>query len=314
LAADAQDYDGTIAKVEFYNSSAKVGETTNAPYQLTLSNLAAGVYVFSAVATDNKGGTDASDAIWVQVFNPTAFSYAPAGAVWRYFDRTNDLGTAWRSNTFNDLTWSSGAAMLGFGDANGLWPTTTIANNQQWTTYFRRTFQVPDASLVQSLHARLMRDDGAVVYLNGVEIWRDNMPAGLITNPTPAATSIGGTDESVWLSTNLSPAALVTGTNLLAVEIHQINLTSSDVTFNFELTGSAIVRPTALLTIAPSSGTNTLVWPAAAGDFTLFTSTSVAPSATWVPATNQPVFINGQWAIPVPKSTPGPRFYRLQSP
>ena len=119
-------------------------------------------------------------------FRPMPVTLVATGAVWKYFDRTSDLGTAWRSNSFNDVMWSSGPAMLGFGDANGLLPATVVASNRQWTTYFRRTFYVPHGNLVQSLDGHILRDDGAVVYVNGTEIWRDtNMPSGVITNPTP---------------------------------------------------------------------------------------------------------------------------------
>ncbi len=51
-------------------------------------------------------------------------------------------------------------------------------------------------ALVQTLNARVTRDDAAVLYLNGTEIWRDpNMPAGLITNQTPVTTSIARSKE-----------------------------------------------------------------------------------------------------------------------
>jgi len=48
------------------------------------------------------------------------------------------------------------------------------------TTYFRRAFVSPDPTNFATLLLRLLRDDGAVVYLNGVETWRDNMPPGTI--------------------------------------------------------------------------------------------------------------------------------------
>ena len=47
---------------------------------------------------------------------------------------------------------------------------------------------------------------------------------------------VGG-DENTFFATNLSPALLVNGTNVLAVEIHQVNLTSSDLSFDLELVG-----------------------------------------------------------------------------
>jgi len=98
-------------------------------------------------------------------------TFGSTGAVWRYFDRTNDWGASWRNNSFDDSSWSSGVSELGFGDIpDGRPETTPVQNNLQCTTYFRRKFYVPDATLVTSLNAQLLRDDGAVVYLNGVEV------------------------------------------------------------------------------------------------------------------------------------------------
>ena len=59
------------------------------------------------------------------------------------------------------------------------------------TTYFRRTFVVANASLFQSIDLRVIRDDGAVVYLDGQEIVRSNMPTGTITPSTLASAAAG---------------------------------------------------------------------------------------------------------------------------
>ena len=250
-------------------------------------------------------------------FSPIPLTLLATGAAWKFFDRTNDLGTAWRSNTFNDAAWSSGPAMLGFGDANGILPATVISSNRQWTTYFRRTFHVPHAALVQTLDGRILRDDGAVVYLNGTEIWRDpNMPSGVITNQTPALTGIGGTNESTWLPLNLQPSALnslVTGTNLLAIEVHQNALTSSDLAMDFELTGTALVSTNLPLAVTHGANTLTLSWPADAGWFSLYTATNLAAPVAWLRATNELIRSNSLWFAALPAGTNGQRFFRLQT-
>lgn len=58
-----------------------------------------------------------------------------------------------------------------------------------------------------------------MVYLNGAEVWRDNMPSGSVTNATPASSNINGTNESAWVTKSLNTASLVSGTNLVAAEI-----------------------------------------------------------------------------------------------
>ncbi|MFQ5748543.1 MAG: hypothetical protein ACE5H3_03685, partial [Planctomycetota bacterium] len=81
------------------------------------------------------------------------------------------------------------------------------------------------------------RDDGAVVYLNGTEVFRSNMPAGAIDYLTPAAGVVGGSSESTFFETAVDPALLLAGTNVVAVEIHQANNTSTDISFDLDLTG-----------------------------------------------------------------------------
>src|SRR6185369_10266235 len=164
----------------------------------------------------------------------------PTGAVWKYLDNGSDQGTAWRAASFNDSTWTSGPAQLGYGDGD---EATTLsfgadANNKFITSYFRRTFSVTNASLFNSLTLRLLRDDGAVVYLNGVEVWRTNMPTGTVGFLTPASVAIAGADETTFVQTTLSPGLLVNGTNLIAIELHQSGGTSSDISFDLQLIGS----------------------------------------------------------------------------
>ena len=81
---------------------------------------------------------------------------------------------------------------------------------------------------------RLLRDDGAVVYLNGTEVFRSNMPAGTITYQTAAS---GGADETTFYTTTASAALLVSGINTIAVEVHQKEPGSSDLSFSLQLTG-----------------------------------------------------------------------------
>ena len=163
----------------------------------------------------------------------------PLGSTWNFLDDGSDQGTAWRASGFDDSSWSSGAAQLGYGDGDEV---TEVgyggdANNKHVTTYFRRAFQVNGAGGYDSLTLRLLRDDGAVVYLNGVEVFRSNMPGGTISSTTFASGAVGGGDESSLHTATPDPALLVEGINVLAVEIHQANSTSSDISFALELEG-----------------------------------------------------------------------------
>jgi hypothetical protein len=169
----------------------------------------------------------------------------PRGSVWKYLDNGSDQGTAWRAPEFDDASWASGPAPLGYGDAHIV---TAVSfggdpNNRHITTYFRRSFTVSNPSQFRSLRVRLMRDDGAVVYLNGTEILRDNMPAGTVTLTTLASSAVGGADETTYFEFDVSPSQLVGGTNVLAVEIHQSASNSSDLGFDLELNASNALIP-----------------------------------------------------------------------
>ena len=297
--------------VSFYADGSKVGEDTTAPYSFTWSSATAGAHALHAVAIDAGGRQLASPVANVTLTVALSNAFVSAGTVWRYFDRTNDLGASWRSNSFSDVAWSNGPARLGFGNDGEV---TKVASNRQWTTYFRRAFYVPDPALVTTLNARLTRDDGSVLYLNGAEIWRDpNMPAGLITNQTPALTAITGTDETNWLTMTLSPTNLAQGWNLLAAELHQSDINSSDLGFDMELTGTVLLAQPPELQAALSGSSLLLTAAAEATYFQLYSATDFTPPVNWILATNTAVLTNNQWRVTMPIPTNGQRFFRLQT-
>ena len=178
------------------------------------------------------------------------------GAVWKYLDDGSDQGTAWKESLFpGESSWSSGPAPLGFGDGDEA--TTNLAG--EVTYYYRHTFNVANPASFTSVRLRLMRDDGAIVYLNGTELLRDNMTNGAVDYLTFAA-STASDDGRSFSVTHINPSLVLAGNNVLAVEVHQANATSSDVRFALELIGNArpsisISSPTNGQTIIGSSAT-----------------------------------------------------------
>lgn len=176
---------------------------------------------------------------FVPALSIAAKTLVAAGSIWKYKDDNSDQGTLWRSPSFNDTSWSSGPAELGYGDGD---EATVVAggpsSNHYITTYFRQSFNVTNAAGYISAQIRILRDDGAVVYLNGTEVVRTNMPAGTITSTTLASSALGAPQESTFYPFSISPSLLVEGNNVLAVEVHQAGVTSSDVSFNLELTAT----------------------------------------------------------------------------
>lgn len=184
-------------------------------------------------------------------FSQAADILVAAGSTWKYLDDGTNQGSAWQATSFNDSSWSSGPAQLGYGDGDEATVVNGGPTNAHFiTTYFRRTFTVANPAAYADLTLTLLRDDGAVVYLNGTELQRSNMPTGAITNNTVASTAISGADESTFQSFTLPTTLLQTGNNTLAVELHQSGATSSDVSFDLSLSGN-IAGATPVITRGP---------------------------------------------------------------
>ncbi|WP_339730257.1 EDR1-related protein [uncultured Gimesia sp.] len=149
---------------------------------------------------------------------------------WKYQDNGKALPLDWVQPTFEDAKWPTGPAPLGYGDT-GLNTTVRFGDDsqkKQITTYFRRAFQIEDATKLKKLVLLIRSDDGIVVYLNGKEIIRNNLPAGQVTAETTAIEALGRVVERIYQRFTVSADNLVSGTNVIAVEVHQANPRSTD--------------------------------------------------------------------------------------
>ncbi|MDC0201122.1 lamin tail domain-containing protein [Verrucomicrobia bacterium] len=192
------------------------------------------------------------------------------GSSWKYLDNGTNAGTSWRSVAFNDILWKSGAAELGYGDGGERTTVSfgTSSLNKHVTTYFRTKFNASDVNKFGELELKLRRDDGAIVYLNGKEVVRSGMPGGTINYLTFASNISGGNDETTYYSFPIETSSLVNGQNVIAVEVHQSSRTSSDVSFDLELSGVQFTNPNPLylrdegLTTIKARVKNNNVWSA----------------------------------------------------
>jgi hypothetical protein len=186
----------------------------------------------------NDGEYSVSDDVGILISRPLAQQTLIAkGASWKYLDNGSNQNTAWRGVTFADTSWASGPAPLGYGDPVATTVDFGISTAKYVTTYLRHSFNLASARNVVSLVVSLMRDDGAIVYLNGTEIFRSNMPEGAVDYLTPASNVVGGGDETTFFDQTVDPALLRDGQNVIAVELHQQNGTSTDLSFDLQLSG-----------------------------------------------------------------------------
>lgn len=249
IEAQATDPAGDIRHLDFYANDTLIGVSDFLskiavipgqviPHRLEWTGVEPGAYKIVARAKDTLGNPVESRAIDIEVVahaEPRRVVFVPAGSVWRYLADGTDLKEAWRAPGFEDAKWPSGPAQLGYGDGDEKTVIRTEKPPHPITAYFRSEFQVPADAAYSRLTLRMVRDDGAVVYLNGEEIVRDNLPEGTILFSTPASDTTDA--ENVFRSYLLDPAVLVAGRNVLAVEVHQAGATSSDVSFDLELVG-----------------------------------------------------------------------------
>ncbi len=179
---------------------------------------------------------------------------APATvASWKYLVTGADQSTQWRARNFDDSAWPSGVAELGYGDTQ----TTLLgygpdANNKYITTYFRHHFTVANPALYYGLTIRAVLDDGAVIYLNGEEVARRNLPLTDVNYQTLALDNLTAATEQTFWVFQIPASALVAGDNVIAVELHQFAANNADISFDLGLTASSYGTATLVDTVGYS--------------------------------------------------------------
>ncbi len=165
--------------------------------------------------------------------------FISAGSTWKYLNAGSAPPAGWTLPDFNDNTWQAGMAGFGYG---GDGERTVLfggpPQNRRPAAWFRHAFHVADPSNISALRVDYQRDDGLVLWLNGVEILRDNIHSGPLLPSTLATTSIEGDAETAWNSRIVSAAPLLPGSNILTAEVRQGALNSTDLGFDLKLSPS----------------------------------------------------------------------------
>lgn len=187
-------------------------------------NLAAGERVLVFASGKNRGGQGQSD---IDHWETALYE----GDLWQFFLGTEQPPSEWTSTGFDDSAWTSAQGGFGYGDNDDA---TTVPDTTS-SFYYRRTFMVADPSVLDSAILSMDYDDGFIAYLNGIEIARSsNMPSGTpdfntVTETDHEAQMYNGGNPDVFpLSRTDLQALLVTGQNVLAIEVHNVVPPSSD--------------------------------------------------------------------------------------
>ncbi len=151
---------------------------------------------------------------------------------WRYFVGTGEPDPDWKYSTFDETAWLQGTGGFGYGDSDD---NTVIP--QCISVYLRTKFNVADTSKILSAILSMDYDDAFIAYLNGHEIARVGLaPVNPLFSDTgddhEATMYQGGSPETFLIDKENLKYSLLNGENVLAVEVHNSSLTSSDLSSN----------------------------------------------------------------------------------
>ena len=201
-------------------------------------NAVAGAAVADLSVSGGSGGDHAFKLVY-ELDAAGPFELISGGADWKFLDNGSLPVPGWQDAGFDDSSWASGVAVFGYGDDS---VATTLsfggdADNKHAAYYFRKAFNLDEEelALLDSLRVRMRRDDGAIIYINGMEVVRDNLPDGAVDNTIFADVTAGVPDEGTYFEFDINASVLNEGDNFIAVEVHQTNGTSSDVIFDLIL-------------------------------------------------------------------------------
>jgi hypothetical protein len=301
----------TVAAFQIYPAGSSPGANVDTATLTNGTNVIITTTTTPMVAGQNysvriTGVTDTAGTPNLILPNPTTLAIQqpvimfPFTKVWRYIDTGTNLGTAWKETAYDDSAWPSGSGVLGLETTaatlnfltNIAPPTGTntvlsLTNNigaglggangfTNVTFYFRTTVNISSfdpASATMTLRGYM--DDGAALYVNGVERFRYNLPAGA-TNTSFATANLA---EATLVVSNLT--GFVQGNNVIAVEVHQDAIGSSDIDWGMQLEAlvSSFIPLGPKLTNRLSGSTYTITWP---GGGTLQKSTNISGTNNWV--------------------------------
>gem|GEM_PF-991153 len=163
------------------------------------------------------------------------------GSTWAWSQQ--ESGNAWKEPWVDVAAWTISPAKFGWGENDDV----TSLQAGITRAVFVHTFTAASVVSLDSLTLNLRRDDGAIVFLNGEEVARDNLPAGDLDENTLAQSSVFGAAERMFFPYTIDLAKLAEGTNVLSIAVHQVAQNSNDMSFDAELVAARLASCTPLV-------------------------------------------------------------------
>ena len=189
---------------------------------------------YAVRAVDGAGNRSASTPVLTLQASQPRVDLIAERSSWRYRYSADTVPAQWRDVGFDDSSWAQGNAILGFGSgAVATDISVGVPTPRPLSAHFRRTIQVTNPSQLSDRRITVVADDGVVVYVNGVEVGRVNMPTGTITQGSYATAAPSTATALANRAVFTVPAGvLVAGSNTVSAEVHLNYRSSPDASFD----------------------------------------------------------------------------------
>ncbi|MBO9699741.1 MAG: carbohydrate-binding protein [Sporocytophaga sp.] len=285
INANASDSDGSVAKVEFYQGTTKIGEDATSPYSFSWTNAAAGSYVITAKATDDKGASTTSASVTITVnakanVAPTVSLTAPtANTVFTVGETiTISANASDVDGSVSKVEFYQGATKLG-EDA-------TSPYSFSWTNAAAGSYVIT---------AKATDDKGASTTSSSVMITVNEKAnvSPTISLTTPTANTVFTAGETITISANAADS----DGSVAKVEFYQGNTKlGEDVTspYSFSWTNAAVGSYVITAKATDDKGASTTSSSVA---ITVNEKTNVSPTVSLTAPTSNQVFTVGEAVI-----------------
>ncbi len=160
-----------------------------------------------------------------------------SGSSWVYRVGSDRAESEWKTRSWLGGAWSRGKAPLGAGSVNVETEVNTFFGTPM-SIYARKDVTLTKEQAQQYLKLTTYADDGTVVYVNGKEVARKNMPQGRISANTPA-TQRPESQNAQLFSVDVPAEYLREGRNAIAVEVHANSHWSNNISFDMQVISTA---------------------------------------------------------------------------
>jgi len=233
----AYSINGSLIATEPGTVPLTLGQNVAFTFAQTANLSALGAYNLSAEVTILSDEDTLNDIVnkTITVVNEIDTLFFSQGNYWRYWDSNTDPGVTWSDSAYNDSLWTVGVSQFGHGEADEQ----TALNSSTASYYFRKKVNVPDVTQLSYVYMHMVHDDGAIIYINGQEVARNEMmPLGTINHSTVARQSSNETNENGFYTYKIDSSYFVTGTNTIAVSVRNRSASDDDVSFDCYITPS----------------------------------------------------------------------------